>query len=143
MPKRLIAFVAAFVLAFAIAGCSSGGSSTSSSSASSDASSSAEASSSTSSEASTHSATEQFIEDYNANPNSGTDLEATETFDPTDKNGSHYRTEFRLTAWNESKGQACSAGDVSVDIIEPKSGKIRVYASGPKDGVVEFYRTAA
>ena len=143
MSKSKIAFAIAiaFALTFTIVGCSSRSTSTSTSETSTIDSPSAEASSSATAEAPTVSATKQFIEEYNSNSES--DLAVVETFDPTDKSSNHYRTEFRLGFWKDSKGQACSTSNVSVDIIEPTNGKIRVYAFGPKDEVIEFYRTAA
>lgn len=142
MFKRLVVFASAFVLLFAVAGCSSGGAS-SSEAASSEA--VAEAASSEASQGAQEvSTTEWFIEEYNANPNSNVDLVPTEVFDPQDKESPHYRTEFRLMHWKGSKGQACEAGEVSVDIIEPTDGRLRVYATGDsEEGIYEFYRTAA
>ena len=53
--------------------------------------------------------------------------------DVTDKSGEHYRTEFRLAAFEGSYAQSGNIGDVSIDIVAYGYGEndeIRVYACG-------------
>ena len=58
-------------------------------------------------------------------------LEYVEDFIPSDKEGGHYRTEFRLNAWKDSTGKSYKYGDSTVDIILSSSGEIqRIYMDG-------------
>ena len=58
-------------------------------------------------------------------------LEYVENFIPSDKEGGHYRTEFRLNAWKDSTGKSYKYGDSTVDIILSSSGEIqRIYMDG-------------
>jgi len=51
------------------------------------------------------------------NSRSTEQLSFLEDFTPQDKNSSHYRTEFRLTAYNDAIGKSYLLGDKMVDII--------------------------
>lgn len=58
-------------------------------------------------------------------------FEYVEDFIPSDKEGGHYRTEFRLNAWKDSTGKSYKYGDSTVDIILSSSGEIqRIYMDG-------------
>lgn len=91
----------------------------------------------------------KFVDEYNAIAE--TKITPGERFSPHDKDSPYYRTEFRLGAFNESLGMAATCGDVSVLIVnygkqnEYSSGNndFRVYASGPADQVISFYRVSA
>ena len=91
----------------------------------------------------------RFVDEYNAIAE--TKITPGERFSPHDKESPYYRTEFRLGAYNESLGLAATCGDVSVLIVnygkqnEYSSGNndFRVYASGPADQVITFYRVSA
>lgn len=91
----------------------------------------------------------KFIDGYNASAQ--TPIEKDEQFDPHDSSGDHYRTEFRLSAFDGSVGLNATCGDLNVDIINygsyggfyEQNKSLRVYASGPEDQVVQFFRTAA
>lgn len=54
----------------------------------------------------------------------------TERFTPGDKNSTHYRTEYRLGAWDNAEGVHGTAGDCSIDIVSYRDG-VRMYAIGP------------
>lgn len=91
----------------------------------------------------------KFVDEYNAIAEAK--ITPGERFSPHDKDSPHYRTEFRLGAFNESLGMAATCGDVSVLIVnygkqnKYSSGNndFRVYASGPADQVTAFYRVSA
>ena len=91
----------------------------------------------------------KFVDEYNAIAD--VKIVPGERFSPHDKESPYYRTEFRLGAFNESLGMAATCGDVSVLIVnygkqnEYSSGNndFRVYASGPADQVIAFYRVSA
>ena len=72
---------------------------------------------------------DQFVDSFNQK--SDIDLDFVEDFVPSDKNGLHYRTEFRLTAYSNAIGRSYNYGDVSVDLVSRTStlgdGIIRVY----------------
>ena len=72
---------------------------------------------------------DQFITDINA---SGVvELMFSEDFTPSDKESSHYRTEFRLNAYREALGKSYKYGDATVDIILSSDGTIlRIYMDG-------------
>ena len=75
------------------------------------------------------SAIDKFIADINKSED--VNLEYKEDFIPSDENGDHYRTEFRLTAWRDSTGKSYKYGDAIVDIILSSSGSIqRIYMDG-------------
>ena len=70
------------------------------------------------------------------NNKSAVKLTYTETFSPQEKSSSHYRTEFRLTAYNDSVGKSYKYNDVTVDLVARKPSLsssnpiIRLYATG-------------
>ena len=51
-----------------------------------------------------------------------------EYFDPKDKDGAHYRTEYRLSAWTDGKGASGTIGETNVDFVSYRDG-VRMYAS--------------
>lgn len=78
---------------------------------------------------SSESAIDSFIAEINKSEDIG--LEYVEDFIPSDKEGGHYRTEFRLNAWKDSTGKSYKYGDSTVDIILSSSGEIqRIYMDG-------------
>ena len=98
-------------------------------------------------------AAKQFINDYNSST-SGKELVLGEEFSPQDENSGHFRKELGESKYKDSSGWTCSAGDVTVDIVvtKPKSATsgsssklsdLTVYATGPEESVIEFFRTAA
>ena len=75
------------------------------------------------------SAIDSFIAEINKSEDIS--LEYVEDFIPSDKEGGHYRTEFRLNAWKDSTGKSYKYGDSTVDIILSSSGEIqRIYMDG-------------
>lgn len=74
---------------------------------------------------------EAFIEGYNQTaPNPITD---TREIDVTNKSSGHYRTEFRLGAYEDSYAQTGKIGEITIDIIAYGYGKnddMRLYADG-------------
>ena len=82
---------------------------------------------------STAGSSESTIDSFIAEINKSEDisLEYVENFIPSDKEGGHYRTEFRLNAWKDSTGKSYKYGDSTVDIILSSSGEIqRIYMDG-------------
>ena len=82
---------------------------------------------------STTGSSESAIDGFIAEINKSEDinLEYVEDFIPSDKEGGHYRTEFRLNAWKDPTGKAYKYGDSTVDIILSSSGEIqRIYMDG-------------
>lgn len=78
---------------------------------------------------SSESAIDSFIAEINKSED--INLEYVEDFIPSDKEGGHYRTEFRLNAWKDSTGKSYKYGDSTVDIILSNSGEIqRIYMDG-------------
>lgn len=78
---------------------------------------------------SSESAIDKFIADINKSED--VNLEFVEDFIPSNKEGGHYRTEFRLNAWKDSTGKSYKYGDATVDIILSSSGEIqRIYMDG-------------
>ena len=78
---------------------------------------------------SSESAIDSFIAEINKSEDIS--LEYVEDFIPCDKEGGHYRTEFRLNAWKDSTGKSYKYGDSTVDIILSSSGEIqRIYMDG-------------
>ena len=78
---------------------------------------------------SSESAIDSFIAEINKSEDIS--LEYVEDFIPSDKDGGHYRTEFRLNAWKDSTGKSYKYGDSTVDIILSSSGEIqRIYMDG-------------
>ena len=78
---------------------------------------------------SSESAIDSFIAEINKSEDIS--LEYVEDFIPSDKEGGHYRTEFRLNAWKDSTGKSYKYGDATVDIILSSSGEIqRIYMDG-------------
>lgn len=74
---------------------------------------------------------DSFVKLYNENAEEK--LEFVEAFVPSDNNGNHYRTVFRLNAYRAAKGKSYSLGAAIVDIIAREDRfdgpVIRVYAS--------------
>lgn len=70
-----------------------------------------------------------FVDEFN--DNNATSLEYVENFVPSDNSGSHYRTEFRLSAYENAIGKSYLFGSATVDIVvrEDYFGEIltRVY----------------
>ena len=78
---------------------------------------------------SSESAIDSFIAEINKSEDIS--LEYVEDLIPSDKEGGHYRTEFRLNAWKDSTGKSYKYGDSTVDIILSSSGEIqRIYMDG-------------
>lgn len=78
---------------------------------------------------SSESAIDSFIAEINKSEDIS--LEYVENFIPSDKEGGHYRTEFRLNAWKDSTGKSYKYGDSTIDIILSSSGEIqRIYMDG-------------
>ena len=78
---------------------------------------------------SSESAIDSFIAEINKSEDIS--LEYVENFIPSDKEGGHYRTEFRLNAWKDFTGKSYKYGDSTVDIILSSSGEIqRIYMDG-------------
>lgn len=73
-----------------------------------------------------------YVEQFN--DASENDLEFSEDFIPSDKSGAHYRTEFRLAAYDDAIGKSYTFGETSVDIIARQSYSgdaiLRVYMNG-------------
>lgn len=67
-----------------------------------------------------------FIETYNAVASTPFILD--EYFNPQDRDSTHYRTEYRLSAWEDGKGAAGKVGDISVDFVAYRNG-VRMYAA--------------
>lgn len=71
----------------------------------------------------------QFVDSFNKT--SDVDLAYVEDFVPSDKSGSHYRTEFRLAAYSDAMGQSYKYGNLTVDIVSRTTvmgdEKIRIY----------------
>jgi len=71
----------------------------------------------------------KFISDINESGE--IKLEFVEDFIPSDKNSSHYRTEFRLDAYRDALGKSYKYGDATIDIILSSNGAIeRIYMEG-------------
>lgn len=85
-----------------------------------------------------------FIEEYNATaPTSITD--AVE-IDVTDKEGGHYRTEFRLGAFKESIAKTGKIGGIVIDIVNCgwEKDELRIYADNiTPEQAVEIVKYAA
>lgn len=73
-----------------------------------------------------------LVESFNAS--SAVQLVFAEDFTPSDKSSSHYRTEFRLTAFADAIGKSYKYGEAVVDIVGKQSWSgsitIRVYMDG-------------
>lgn len=89
-----------------------------------------------------------FVDSFNAA--SPTKITDTATFDPQDRNSGHYRTEYRLGAFEGSTGMHGKIGDLSIDVVEYGSyngywntGKLRVYIEGAEAEAHDAFRTAA
>ena len=70
-----------------------------------------------------------FVKKFNET--SDVALEYIEDFTPSDEDSGHYRTEFRLTAYDDALGKSYKFGDTTVDLIARKTNGgddiIRVY----------------
>lgn len=71
-------------------------------------------------------ALDSFIESYNST--ASTPFVLNEYFDPKDKAGAHYRTEYRLPAWADGKGASGTIGEIGVDFVSYRDG-VRMYAN--------------
>lgn len=90
-----------------------------------------------------------FIDAYNA----VAEVQITDalSFDPQDEESGHYRTEFRLGAWDGSVGTTATIGDSSIDIVSYGSHggffenkDLRIYVTSPSvDELFEIFRIAA
>lgn len=72
-----------------------------------------------------------FVEKFNKS--SDVPLEYVEDFVPSDQNSGHYRTEFRLSAYENAVGKSYKYGDQTVDLIGRKNlsdGVLRIYMDG-------------
>lgn len=58
---------------------------------------------------------DEFIVAFNAM--SETPITERVVFDPTDKESGHYRTEYRLSAWDGSVGEIAKIGNMDIDIV--------------------------
>ena len=58
---------------------------------------------------------ETFVKEFNSNNKNS--LEFVEDFVPSDKDSPHYRTEFRLMAYEEAIGKSYTYGNATVDIV--------------------------
>lgn len=86
-----------------------------------------------------------LVEEYNSTTES---LVFIEDFIPSDKTSKHYRTEFRLGAYDNAAGKSYSYDDASVDIVESKSilGEIdiRIYMDNATlDQVINVVKNAS
>ncbi|MBW3093370.1 hypothetical protein KIH79_10655 [Bifidobacterium sp. 82T10] len=75
----------------------------------------------------------------------GTPISDITAFDPQDRDGGHYRVEFRLGAYKDSIGKHGTIGDMSIDMIEygGKHKDFRIYLTGPKESVIAAYPALA
>ena len=73
-----------------------------------------------------------FVDAFNAT--SEVKLVFAEDFTPSDKSSSHYRTEFRLSAYSDAIGKSFTYGETVVDIVCKQSWSdritIRIYMDG-------------
>lgn len=81
---------------------------------------------------------------------SGMQISDVADFDPQDRDSGHYRTEYRLGAYNGSNGAHGTIGDMSIDMVEyggygkPENNTLfRIYLVGPKTSVVNVYPSLA
>lgn len=87
-------------------------------------------------------ALDEFISYYNATATNKFEIE--EEFDADDKESSHYESEFRLSAFDFSKGAFGHVGNVAVTFVSYRDG-VRMYAEGEKadhDSMVAVFRDA-
>lgn len=74
---------------------------------------------------------DDIVEKYNLQAKE--QLKYVENFTPSDKNGSHYRVEFRLTAFKDAIGKSYSLGNKIVDLVATNTFSggvdIRLYAN--------------
>lgn len=75
---------------------------------------------------------DSFVSSFN--DVSDIDLEYVEDFVPSDRNSGHYRTEFRLNAYNEAIGKSYIYDGITIDIVCHanmfKNPSIRLYGDG-------------
>ncbi len=93
-----------------------------------------------------------IINDFIAAYNNVAEVQITNTssFEPQDKESGHYRTEFRLGAWNGSVGTTAAIGNSAIDIVcygshggiyENKN--LRIYVTSPSvDEIFEIFKIA-
>lgn len=92
---------------------------------------------------------DEFIASYNAAAD--VDITDTSTFDPQDRESGHYRTEYRLGAWEGSIGMAGSIGESTIDIVcygshggYAENKDLRVYVTAAStDELMSIFRVAA
>lgn len=77
------------------------------------------------------------------NDSSELKIEGSSEFDPQDKNGTEYRTEFRGGSWRDSVGSRAKCGNCTVDIIAYGDVGLRVYAEGPSSEVAAIFTSTA
>lgn len=87
-----------------------------------------------------------FVDVFNAS--SEVTLVFAEDFTPSDKSNSHYRTEFRLSAYSDAIGKSYTFGETVVDIVGRQGWSggitIRVYMDGATlDQCVEMVKYAS
>ena len=77
---------------------------------------------------------EQFVENYNKVASKP--IENRKEFDPKNQDSGYYRTEYRLTAWDGSTGEAATIGNVKIEMVNYGSyggygdnDEFRVYAT--------------
>ena len=80
----------------------------------------------------------------------GSEISDMVDFDPQDRDSGHYRTEFRLGAYDASEGTHGVIGDMTIDMVAyggygnpDKNTDFRIYLTGPKTSVVAAYPALA
>lgn len=86
-----------------------------------------------------------FIKAFDSN--NATPITDAVEFDPQNRDGGYYRTEYRLGAFNGSKGTHGNVGNMTIDIVEygywGKNTNLCVYLSGTPDDVRTAYPALA
>ena len=86
---------------------------------------------------------EEFVSKFNSI--SDIQIEGIEEFDPQDILSYYYRTEYRLSAYDESLGIHGDVGNVSLDVVEYgidrlfSDRSLRVYLYGTEEEVLDIY----
>lgn len=87
---------------------------------------------------------DSFIEKYNIT--APTPIENPVEIDVTDREGGHYRTEFRLSAFSNSYAKTGKIGDITIDIVNcnRNNDELRIYADDiTPEQAVEIVKYAA
>lgn len=91
---------------------------------------------------------ERFLEKFEASY--GTPVGDLTNFNPQDRDSGHYRTEYRLGAYEASTGASGTIGDMTIEMVEyggygkpEKNHDFRVYLTGPEGSVVAAYPALA